>query len=210
MNSHKEHGGIVLEAALILPLFVTFIFVLIVMVQIAMAEIGLHSAVMSTTKQISAYFYPVDYVVQELKQSGTGQSLSNVLENMRAARDGLIQAEEITNQYSLLIPDSLLQVMEAEETLRLEAEQGAGNAYNVALNAVFLPMVWNHVDEWNGHYILQKNQLKIKRVTFPHFGEGGERYFSIEAEYRLKLPIPFFQIDWRLHKKGIERVWSGM
>jgi predicted membrane-bound dolichyl-phosphate-mannose-protein mannosyltransferase len=58
----NEDGSITLEAALIVPVFMFFILFLIIIIQIAVAEIALQRAASQTTEYVATHVYPVHLV----------------------------------------------------------------------------------------------------------------------------------------------------
>lgn len=75
-NQQQEAGGIVLEAAITLPFFLTFVLALITVVQIVSTEMSLQVAVSETVKQTAHHYAPVHMLsgaaaeeVDELLQS---------------------------------------------------------------------------------------------------------------------------------------------
>ena len=59
MGLNDENGGLTVEAALALPMFLTFLFAMLVMTRIAMAATALHIATTDTVKMVSAHLYPI-------------------------------------------------------------------------------------------------------------------------------------------------------
>lgn len=62
-RSRREQGSIVLEASLVLPLFLFFIIFLIYMVQMTLVSTALQTTASEAVKQVSAKIYPVSLAV---------------------------------------------------------------------------------------------------------------------------------------------------
>ncbi|OEF99071.1 hypothetical protein BHF71_02495 [Vulcanibacillus modesticaldus] len=67
--SKKEEGSMVVEASLIMPVFLSFLIFLITMIQITTVEIALNNGLSEAVKQISTHMYPLALV--EEKYSNT-------------------------------------------------------------------------------------------------------------------------------------------
>jgi hypothetical protein len=55
----SESGGLTVEGALVLPMFLVFLISLLTMTRIAMVATALHMATTETVKTVSAHFYPI-------------------------------------------------------------------------------------------------------------------------------------------------------
>jgi Flp pilus assembly protein TadG len=114
----NEQGGIVLEAALLLPLFMAFIVFLIMFIQISLAEMALHSAVSETAKSIATQLYPMKLLVQEAKskydQSKASSVIDSAVTKVQSARSKVIDAEQFIDDYSAYIPDQVIEILKLE------------------------------------------------------------------------------------------------
>jgi hypothetical protein len=213
----SEQGGIVLESALILPLFLTFIVALILFIQISLAEMALQSAVTETAKSIATQLYPVKLVVQEAKikydQSQTSSVINSVITRVQSARGKIIGAEDFIDDYSAYIPDQILDILKLEKEMR---EQGEGalqteynsfieNQFRPRVNAAFTPIVFAYSDS----ALVRRDNLKVTSVIFPDLLTGGEKYFGVEAQLAYRLRLPFINRTLMLKKKAFERAWLG-
>jgi hypothetical protein len=213
----SEQGGIVLEAALLLPLFLTFIVSLIMFIQISLAEMALQSAVTEATKSIATQLYPVKLVVQEAKikydESQTSSVINSVVTRVQSARSKVTGAEDFIDDYSAYIPDQVLEILKLEKEMR---EQGEGalhseydsfinNQFRPRVNAAFTPIVFAYSDST----LIRRDILKVTSVIFPDLLTGGEKYFGIEAQLAFRLRLPFINRTLILKKQAYERAWLG-
>jgi hypothetical protein len=213
----SEQGGIVLESALILPLFLTFIVALILFIQISLAEMALQSAVTETAKSIATQLYPVKLVVQEAKikydQSQTSSVINSVITRVQSARGKIIGAEDFIDDYSAYIPDQILDILKLEKEMR---EQGEGalqteynsfieNQFRPRVNDAFTPIVFAYSDS----ALIRRDNLKVTSVIFPDLLTGGEKYFGVEAQLAYRLRLPFINRTLMLKKRAFERAWLG-
>jgi hypothetical protein len=203
----NEHGGIVLEAALTMPFFLTFVLALISFILVSVADVALYSAVSEVTKQVAAHTYPVELLANDFKQSKAGRDLGGYLDTLQQYSGKIIQVEQLVENYSAFIPDFLLQLVRSEQMFRGKAEELAGRQYDVLLNKAFTPVLLYYADK----KVLQvsENNLRVVKVTLPDLTDRSAAYFGLEAEYTLRLPLPFLHKVMRLKKKAYERVWVG-
>lgn len=206
----KDSGSIVLEAALIMPLFLVFVLALITVIKISIIDIALYSAVSETTKQIAVHMYPVDLLYQEYESSKTGQAIDQFVDNIITTRKKVMSSEQWINHYSFLIPEPLLEVVKWELDQRNSLESALNDKYNQALNRVFKPVLFFFVDV-NARNVKKINtkQLTIEKVTLPNFADRSQAIIGIEAKYKLTLPLPFFRTIIYIRKRSLERAWVG-
>lgn len=218
LKLHKgQEGGIVLEASLILPLFLAFVVGLVLFIQIAIVEMAMQSGVSEATKSISGQLYPVRVLVQEAQskydQSRAADMLNAVVGHVQSARNHVTSAEDFADEYAAYIPDSLLELVRWEKEKR---ELGEGMAQDELdglyesqvkprMLKVFTPIVFAFCDG----SIVDKRNFKVISVMLPSMKQGGEAFFGIEAQLTYKLPIPFISQTIVLKKRAYERAWVG-
>ncbi|UJF35951.1 TadE/TadG family type IV pilus assembly protein [Paenibacillus hexagrammi] len=213
----QQQGGIVLEAALLLPVFLTFVVGLIVCIQIAVMEMALQAGVSEATKTIAGQLYPVRLLMQEAKshydQSAASNVIGSAIEQAQNARDKVIGAEDLADEYAAYIPDSLLDLMSWEKELRQDGEESIQGNIDHFLDetvkprvyAALTPIVYAFCDSRT----IERGQFKVISVTLPSLQPGGNAYFSLEAEVDYKLRLPFISHTIKLRKKALERAWVG-
>jgi hypothetical protein len=215
---HREQdGGIVLEASLILPMFIAFVVGLVLFIQIAVIEMAIQSGVSEATKSIAGQLYPVRILVQEAQakydQSRAADMLNAAVEHVQSVRNQVTGAEDFVDEYVAYIPNSLLELVRWEQEKR---EIGEGVAQEELLGlyesqvkprilAAFTPIVL----AFCGPSIENKGEFKVTYVTLPRLERDGDAYFGIEAQLTYKLPVPFMRTTIVLKKRAYERAWVG-
>lgn len=191
-----------------MPLFLAFVLALNCFIQISIVETALKTAVMETTKQLAANMYPVEVVYNEVKRkaadSSAGAAVQQVIDQIRQSKEKWNDIEGTIGSYSALVPDSIMQWLEWETKVQ-EQKDAIGDVINSYLYKAFKPVVLHHANT----RLLDAEQLEIVHMTFPQLGSRDKVYFGIEAEYSLKLPIPFFNKTVQIKKRAYERVWTG-
>lgn len=213
----RTDGSVTLESIIALPAFLAFVIALNCMIQVAVTELALQSAVSETTKQIAAHLYPVRLLYGEAKQklagSKAGMWLQEVIDRVQTVRYKVTDAEDLAKAYERYIPEPILQWVEWEKQRREELEAaGRSSVENVVKNTVdpllckaFQPIVVHFADT----RVLQSERLRVETVAVPSLEPGGESFVGIEAAYDLKLPIPFWSKTVTIRKKAYERAWIG-
>jgi hypothetical protein len=216
----NEEGGIVLEASLVLPLFLSFVLMLIAFIQISLAEMALQSAVSETTKVLAVNMYPVDLLYAQAKskwnQSAASGWIDQALGHIQSTKQKAVDTEQFVTEYERWIPEPAVKLLEWEKTHRekLEALGQAGTeeakksieeAYKPLVNRAFAPIVGIYANETR----IKKDRLKVTNVTLPDFNNKEKAYVGIEAEYELPLTVPFFRKTVLIRKKAFERAWVG-
>ncbi|WP_256865243.1 TadE/TadG family type IV pilus assembly protein [Paenibacillus sp. 32352] len=215
-----QEGGIVLEAALVLPLFLSFILVLIAFIQISLAEMALQSAVTDTTKVVAANMYPVDLLYQQARskwnQSAASGWIDKVVGQIESAKQKAVDAEQFIEDYERWIPDPVVQLVEWEKTYR-EHLENLGNAKTEEakkqLEEAYKPLLSKAVTPLVAHYAnparIKKDRLKVTKVILPDLEHKENAFVGIEAQYEVPLSIPFFKKTVIVRKQAFERAWVG-
>ncbi|GKS11440.1 hypothetical protein YDYSY3_24400 [Paenibacillus chitinolyticus] len=209
MFRKSEQGGMVLEAALILPMFVGFIVALIVCIQIAVADMALRSAVSESTKVLAAGLYPVEVLYKQGKVSfdqtalaSEGQQVMDTLQNLR---EQATQAGEFIDSVEAYLPDPVVGLLSWVRQTGESGVDGAKEAASSALHDAMKPVVYSFADK----RILKKDRFRISGVTLPSLTNRERAYLGFEVTYDFPLAVPFFNRTLVLKKKALERVWLG-
>lgn len=215
-----QEGGIVLEAALVLPLFLSFILVLIAFVQISLAEMALQSAVTDTTRVIAANMYPVDLLYEQARskwnQSAASGWVDGVIDQIDSVKQKAVDTEQFVEDYERFIPDPVVQFIGLEKKYREhiealgqakteDAKQQLEAAYKPILNSAVTPVVALYANQSR----LRKERLKVTNVILPDLVHKENAFIGIEAQYEVPLTIPFFQKVIIIRKQAYERAWVG-
>ncbi|MEY9093377.1 hypothetical protein [Paenibacillus sp. RC84] len=209
MFRKSEQGGMVLEAALILPMFVGFIVALIVCIQIAVADMALRSAVSESTKVLAAGLYPAEVLYRQGEQSFDQTALAsgaqNVVDTLQNLREQAAQAGEFIDSVEAYIPDPVVGLLAWVRQAGESGADGVKEAASSALRDAMKPVVYSFADK----RILKKDRFRIGGVTLPSLTNRERAYLGFEVTYDFPLAVPFFNRTLVLKKKALERVWLG-
>lgn len=211
------NGGITLEAAIIMPIFISFVLVLILLVRLAVTEIALKSAAVETTKLVAAHLYPVELLVNEaiVKYNGSqiGTGINSAIDRVKQAQGTLEQVEQFVDDYAAWIPEPFVQLIEWEKEVRQSAATQTeeelqhlnDTVLQPKLNQAVKPIVYMFADQ----AVLEKDRMSVNKVNWPSLKDRKKAYLGIELTYRFPLRLPFINKELILKKKAYERVWLG-
>jgi hypothetical protein len=200
-----------------MPIFLSFVLVLNSFIQITIAQIALQTAVSETTKQIATHMYPVNLLYKEAESkaanSQAGGLIQNVIEKIAQIRSEAAGTEDFIAQYASFIPEPIVLLLEWEkkkrELLESNGQDSAQNVldqtFNPLVNKAFTSLVLQFADK----EIIRPSHLKVIEVELPNLASETAEFIAIEAEYKVTIPIPFFQRTFVLRKRAVERIWVG-
>jgi len=213
----NQRGGVTLEAALIMPIFLAFVLALAMFIRLAVTEMALKSAAVETTKIVATHMYPVELLLAEAKQkfdeTRIGAAIGEIVDRAKSVQDAVESAEQFVDDYAAWIPDPLLQLMAWEKDARESVEGAAGQAWDDVsgtvlqpmLNAAMKPLVRQFADM----ELLEDERLEVSKVQWLSFSDRSKAYVGIELKYRFSIKLPFFRKDIIISKKAYERAWLG-
>lgn len=197
----NEQGSMVVEAALILPIFLSLLLLFITLIRISTVEIALDHGLSEATKQVAAHMYPVALGFDRLSESEAGQKVLQTVDNGKRYRDQVIEAEEQISDYSSFFPKEIGQLL----LVRQDMEAGVLADYDHILSSIFQPYVDLFIDK----KIVNLERLQLTKVTLPNFRNRDAAYFGLEVRYDMPLQIPFINKKLIFKKQAYERVWVG-
>jgi hypothetical protein len=199
----SQEGSIVLEAAIIIPIFLCFLLFLITIIRIATVEMALNTAISTATKQVSTHIYPIALLLDDYNQSETGHKTKKFLDKMKQYKEHIEYAENELNQSPLnsFFPKEVKNLLSIRESF----EAGASSVYTQTLRTVFEPLVDSYIDD----SIILIEKLQVTKVTLPDLKDRTNPYFGLEVRYDMPLNIPFYNKELTFKKNAFERVWVG-
>ncbi|MEX2416248.1 MAG: TadE/TadG family type IV pilus assembly protein [Paenibacillaceae bacterium] len=178
---NNERGIISLEAAIVIPFFLTLIIGLLILIRIAFVQIALQNAADEAVKQFASILYPLEPSIQ--------QAVST--------------KDEWLNSFLAWVPDVIIPTIETLLTDRLNE-----SLTQPAMNRLFKPIYWHYVEQSYKNSLIRYDQLNIEFVSIP-FINNDVSMFGIEVRYEFRLSLPFYQRTILIRKRAYERVWFG-
>jgi len=197
----KNSGSIVLEATLILPIFLSFLLILIAFIRIAVVEMELTTAVAEVTKQVATHMYPVGIFYEDLSKTDAGEVLEDVISTLNDSNKKLMGFDEFINQYSYLLPAEINSLLDITNKF----SEDISGVYDKSLSTLFQPIMDHYVDD----SIIRFEHFQVTKVILPDLINGEQPYFGIEIRYDMPLNVPFFDKIITFKKLAYERVWLG-
>lgn len=188
----NEHGSIVVEAALVMPLIIVVLLVFVMLIRLCAAQMALHSAASQTVRQMAVHIHPANLAWEQA-------AASNPL-----PAPALMQLSSWSD-------------IAAEAAEWLPAP--AGGLVSSALRGDFRPMqnmaateigrtvVEPLIREFADKAIIDPERLKLQLLSLPDLTKKDEPYLSIEVEYDFPLTLPFYDKPIVLKEQAAERVW---
>lgn len=193
-----ERGSIVVEASLVLPVFLfTFIF-LVYIVQMTAYSTVLQTTASEAAKQVSVHLYPVQMAADQLKKT---EPVSKVLQGFAK-----ISFSELADKYASSLPDPINGwVKEAAATGDVPLRSMKDQLSSAVLDPVVKPLLKPLIQDGP----LREDRLHVIGITVPTTGESNEPYFGVELTYELPLKVPFTGKPLLIRAKAEERAWIG-
>ncbi|MDP1509657.1 TadE/TadG family type IV pilus assembly protein [Paenibacillus sp. CMAA1739] len=198
-QKQREQGSIVLEASLVLPLFLFFIIFLIYMVQMTLVSTALQTTASEAVKQVSAKIYPVSLAVE---------AMSAQIDAARQPLDELpkLSVSEYASQFAAQLPPPIDDWVEsAVQGGKKPLEELKGRLTEAALDPVLKPMLKPFMET----SILEYERVHITSVHIPSLTETKDPYFRVELSYELPMKVPFLYRNIVLQAAAEERLWIG-
>ncbi|MDQ0492917.1 TadE/TadG family type IV pilus assembly protein [Paenibacillus brasilensis] len=198
-QKRREQGSIVLEASLVLPLFLFFIVFLIYMVQMTLVSTALQTTASEAVKQVSAKIYPVSLAID---------AASAKMDTAREPLDELpkLSMSEYASQFAAQLPSPIGDWVEgAVQVGRKPLNELRGRLTEASLDPVLKPMLKPFMEE----SILEYDRIHVTSVHVPSLTGTKDPYFRVELSYELPMKVPFLYRSIVLQAAAEERLWIG-
>lgn len=197
----SEQGSMVVEAALVLPMFMFFVIFLIYIVQMTLISTALQSTVSDTVKTVAAHMYPISLAVQaNSDNSGTGEPSTSHWEIPQ------LSLADWVSKYSDSLPAP---VNEWVRDAVASGEEPLQELKNQTIEAVLDPVLKPVLKPFMPDDLLDYDRIHVSNVRIPNLKSGASPYFGIEVNYELPIRVPFLNKLIVLQAKAQERLWIG-
>ncbi|RCX20426.1 hypothetical protein DFP94_103151 [Fontibacillus phaseoli] len=199
-----------LEASLVMPVFVMVIFFFIYMVQLTLFSTQMDSVASNVVRQVSAHMYPVALGVSNRTEGGAtggdGHSPEGSVASPSTWNMPELSLSEWSDQYASELPSPLSHWISSAARKGEEPLQDIKNSISESmLDPVVKPMIRPFL---NGTW-LNEDRIHVSRVTVPDLKSGKSPYFGLELSYELPIKIPFTGRSIVLQTRAEERLWIG-
>ncbi|WP_330164044.1 TadE family protein [Paenibacillus campinasensis] len=200
-HMRTEQGSMVVEAALVLPMFMFFVIFLIYIVQMTLISTALQSMVSDTVKTVTAHIYPVSIAVSPNgdQASESGSSSPSHWEIPK------LSLSDWASQYTSQLPSPVNEwIQEAIATGEEPLQQLKNEAAQAVLDPVVKPILRPFMPE-----LLHYERIHVSNLHIPNLKTNEKPYFGIEVNYELPIRMPFVNKKIVLQAKAQERLWIG-
>ncbi|GAA0427961.1 hypothetical protein GCM10008934_17110 [Virgibacillus salarius] len=190
----KNSGSITLEAALIIPLLLTFILFLTSLVKISIAEMALQEAVNETAQSVAHYSY-LAMVGQGLIQEQTDGFVDSLTEGAA----GKLGNHEVANY-----------ILDKLGAVGKDVIPTSGQGLNYFSNEIYQGIVQKKYEEnVFSSTFFSPESVRVIDSSFPHGTSEDAANVKIEAENTMQIVLPFFEKEIKIKKIVVERGWVG-
>jgi hypothetical protein len=211
----KEEGSMVVEAAMVLPIFLLFVLFLISIVQMTLYSTALQSTASDTVKSISTHMYPAALAVQKWGKDGeandvTENDTTDVSgEGAQSTSNWSIPRLSITDwgsSYAMSLPKPLNEwVMSALEKGEGPLQKLQAETSESVLDIAIKPLLKPHLSS----DLLEYDRIHVSNIIVPELKKGARPYFGLVVSYELPMRVPFLNQKIVLEASAVERLWIG-
>jgi len=198
-EAKKEQGTMVLEASLVLPIFLFFILFLIFIVQMTLISTALQSTAGETVKQLSTKIYPVSLAFVPSDSAG-GEGLEE------KGKWPQLSLTEWADGYASSLPSPL------SDWVRDAAKRGEEPLQRIktsVMEAILDPVVKPLLQPFVETTLLDMERIHVNGVSVPNLKNKTNPYFRLELSYELPVKVPFLGKPLRIQVAAAERIWIG-
>ncbi|WP_246590689.1 TadE/TadG family type IV pilus assembly protein [Paenibacillus sophorae] len=219
----KNEGSMVVEAAMVLPVFLLFVLFLIFIVQMTLYSTALQSTVSDTVKEVATHMYPVALTAEKAEQARTtsgeaenGTDDQSASDNVGSEATGSgktsvwtiprLSVADWAEQYAAELPPPL------DEWIRSAAKKGEGplqelqaEGSEAVLDAAVKPLLKPYI----ASDMLDYRRIHVSNVIVPKLKDGEKPYFGLQVSYELPMKVPFLNWSIVLEASSVERLWIG-
>ncbi|KGE19037.1 TadE/TadG family type IV pilus assembly protein [Paenibacillus wynnii] len=203
----KNEGSMVVEAAMVMPIFLLFVLFLIFIIQMTLYSTALQSTVSDTVKVVSTHMYPAALAVQKAETPGSpkseGETASRPAANWSIPRLSLTDWSE---KYATSLPAPL------DDWVRGAVQKGEGplqelqaKASQSVLDLAVKPLLKPYL----AANILEYQRIHVTNVIVPEIKDNTRPYFGLQVSYELPMRVPFLNQRIVLEASAVERLWIG-
>lgn len=194
-------GSIVLEASLVMPIFIIVVFFFIYMVQMALITTQMHTVTSNAVKLVSSHIYPIALAVEAHTENVEGDK-----GNSPDLKIPKLSLADWAEQYAAKLPSPLSDwIREAA----VKGDEPLQDLKNTVMESVLDPVMKPLLHPFLEGTILNEERLHVSRVIVPDLKTGKNPYFGIEISYELPIKVPFTNRKIVLQSKAEERLWIG-
>ncbi|GAB6988217.1 pilus assembly protein [Paenibacillus pini] len=201
-RNFSERGSMVLEASMVLPLFIFFIIFLIYVVQMTLYSTALQTTASDTVKMVSSHMYPVALAVEkdssEESEGDSKQKGSWTIPKLSLTDWAAQYTDSLPTPLNQWMKDAVSRADEPLQDLKTQVSEAA-------LDPVIKPILKPFMED----SILNYDRIHVSNIKVPNLKTRTDPYFAIEVSYEMPWKIPLLNKKIVLQAKAQERLWIG-
>ncbi len=188
-HAERERGSVTLETALVMPMFLLFVFFLLFLVQTSATMMALHGALSQTVRMTAAAWYPISLIqTDRVNGSEESETTGSLFEN----------AKQSVGAFAGWLPAPLNDWAEA-------LSKGEWSPESEAAKQPLRQLAVQLSDP----RMLDADRLRITGVKLPDHRNQADAYLTMEAAYRLPVRVPWTGRALIVRVSAKERAWIG-
>lgn len=205
----------VVEAAMVLPIFLLFVLFLISIVQMTLYSTALQSTASDTVKVISTHMYPAALAAQKWgAESGEGNNpegteINGTADDSDSSATWSIPRLSLTDwggEYAAALPKPMDEwvmaaLQKGEGPLQELQAEASQSVLDVAVKPLMKPYLSSD--------LLDYDRIHVSNIIVPDLKAGTNPYFGLEVSYELPMKVPFLNQRIVLEASAVERLWIG-
>lgn len=236
-GQRDDEGSMVVEAAMVLPMFLLFVLFLIFIVQMTLYSTALQSTASDTVKVISTHMYPAALAAQKWGEQGaeagtseqtaaitgeSGNTAGVAAEATAGGTSGGTTDGGILSSGKWSIPRlTLTEWGESfttdlpeplDEWVSAAIQKGEGPLQKLqaeASQSVLDLALKPLMKPYLSTDWLDYSRIHVSNVTIPELKKGTRPYFGLVVSYELPMKVPFLNSSIVLEASAVERLWIG-
>ncbi|MEK4063025.1 MULTISPECIES: TadE/TadG family type IV pilus assembly protein [unclassified Paenibacillus] len=237
LTRQRDEGSMVVEAAMVLPMFLLFVLFLIFIVQMTLYSTALQSTASDTVKVISAHMYPAALAAQKWGEEqgadsgtagqpaaagSTGGSIGREADTAAPINAGVAGGTSPLSSGTWSIPRlSLEQWGESfaadlpeplNEWVNAAIQRGEGPLQELqaeASQSVLDLALKPIMKPYLSSDWLDYERIHVSNAIIPELKRGARPYFGLVVSYELPMKVPFLNRSIVLEASAVERLWIG-
>jgi len=191
---NKEEGSITFEAALVMPLFIAFLFVFYAVIMAISSQMALQHLASQSAQKLANYMHPAaligDYLNDKLS---TGEQA-----NFGDAAEGI---SELVYEVGSLLPHPL-------DTLLQEGAKGNyWPAANLAATVLGREVLEGIIIGSQDYSLLVEDNVSLVYLQLPDLIHYTDHNVIVALQYDLPFTLPFFGQRLSVREQAVQRVW---
>jgi hypothetical protein len=186
----------IVEAALVLPLYLFILLFLIFLVRVSVCQMALEDAASQTVRQTAAHVRPAELFAEQAAPTAAEPSAEQP-----EPKSSLVNLGPLFKQLAGRLPAPAGPVLEAigEGDWKPVADMAASKVGG----SVVEPLVRQLAEDT----ILEIDRIRLGHLTLPDLQGGEDAFFELELQYDFPLGLPFTNKYLTLRARAEERVW---